>query len=140
MNAKGTAPGTIYILLSIKTRIETLSVPSQSQLDQRFISYYPLKQGLKLDVNDLSDSNRGIYILLSIKTRIETYITNCDSHIRFLIYILLSIKTRIETLNQFQDPLSWHPFISYYPLKQGLKQKGIGYFVYRIFRFYSTIH
>ena len=67
-----------------------------------------------------------IYILLSIKTRIETIGFEGGDEPLIGIYILLSIKTRIETLNQFQDPLSWHPFISYYPLKQGLKRRRAG--------------
>ena len=38
----------IYILLSIKTRIETLKLVKRSLQAVKFISYYPLKQGLKL--------------------------------------------------------------------------------------------
>ena len=63
-----------------------------------FISYYPLKQGLKhIKFNDIAIAANPIYILLSIKTRIETW-----NRQRILlwtsgIYILLSIKTRIET-------------------------------------------
>ncbi len=37
-----------------------------------FISYYPLKQGLKLALQSISKELAQIYILLSIKTRIET--------------------------------------------------------------------
>ncbi|HOQ78573.1 MAG TPA: hypothetical protein PLB65_08330, partial [Candidatus Cloacimonas sp.] len=37
-----------------------------------FISYYPLKQGLKLHARHQRNSIGCIYILLSIKTRIET--------------------------------------------------------------------
>ena len=38
-----------------------------------FISYYPLKQGLKHWEGTVQDIRKGkIYILLSIKTRIET--------------------------------------------------------------------
>jgi len=37
------------------------------------------------------------------------------------IYILLSIKTRIETLPKIHPGTMPAPFISYYPLKQGLK-------------------
>ena len=38
-----------------------------------FISYYPLKQGLKRDRDEsFAVKKRIIYILLSIKTRIET--------------------------------------------------------------------
>jgi len=37
-----------------------------------FLSYYPLKQGLKLDTENYSASRYAIFILLSIKTRIET--------------------------------------------------------------------
>jgi len=38
----------------------------------KFISYYPLKQGLKLTLPLVIRSEPVIYILLSIKTRIET--------------------------------------------------------------------
>ena len=37
----------IYILLSIKTRIETSVCAHVGNAVVRFISYYPLKQGLK---------------------------------------------------------------------------------------------
>jgi len=37
------------------------------------------------------------------------------------IFILLSIKTRIETQKTLEDYMALMPFLSYYPLKQGLK-------------------
>mgnify|MGYP006943671511 CR=1 FL=1 len=73
----------IYILLSIKTRIETmLSIRWMTAL-LAFISYYPLKQGLKLLAIPVCEMMYIIYILLSIKTRIETLI----SHVGILISI-----------------------------------------------------
>ncbi len=39
----------IYILLSIKTRIETTILMIGISIIAIFISYYPLKQGLKLE-------------------------------------------------------------------------------------------
>jgi len=39
---------TIFILLSIKTRIETPAFILKGEIKMRFLSYYPLKQGLKL--------------------------------------------------------------------------------------------
>ena len=87
----------IYILLSIKTRIETVvSVPRWH-------------------------GKQGIYILLSIKTRIETAVRLQDNIYDREIYILLSIKTRIETLTMSYSVFVLFLFISYYPLKQGLK-------------------
>ncbi len=62
----------IYILLSIKTRIETLCTLPNLVLTAEFISYYPLKQGLKLRLGTAGRGVGIIYILLSIKTRIET--------------------------------------------------------------------
>ena len=63
-----------------------------------FISYYPLKQGLKPINNWYWGGNlKNIYILLSIKTRIETDDNSMTITLRDAIYILLSIKTRIET-------------------------------------------
>ena len=68
----------------------------------------------------------GIYILLSIKTRIETRIPDFIGNITRSIYILLSIKTRIETAHwRMERARLSHQFISYYPLKQGLKQEQI---------------
>ena len=87
----------------------------------KFISYYPLKQGLKLFFYGSPYLLYPIYILLSIKTRIETYLALPFITVSFLIYILLSIKTRIETLSQLFCLCASIGFISYYPLKQGLK-------------------
>ena len=42
----------------------------------KFISYYPLKQGLKLYRIGWEGWSGGIYILLSIKTRIETSLSH----------------------------------------------------------------
>jgi len=44
-----------------------------------FLSYYPLKQGLKLLLEGISPDASRIFILLSIKTRIETYIGGLGS-------------------------------------------------------------
>ena len=62
----------IYILLSIKTRIETDAKSTLGINFAEFISYYPLKQGLKHDFRQNYPLELYIYILLSIKTRIET--------------------------------------------------------------------
>ena len=86
----------IFILLSIKTRIETVCICFLSLAFIRFLSYYPLKQGLKPMSNTKKPVKGSIFILLSIKTRIETPVW---IHWRTWIY----------------------PFLSYYPLKQGLK-------------------
>ena len=92
----------IYILLSIKTRIETATVEAATCRLIKFISYYPLKQGLKP---------------VALKKAIMQHL---------IIYILLSIKTRIETMYRLQKEAGWSEFISYYPLKQGLKQEAQG--------------
>ncbi len=43
-------------------------------IEFKFISYYPLKQGLKLNTGQWEiQYAKQIYILLSIKTRIETH-------------------------------------------------------------------
>ena len=62
----------IYILLSIKTRIETHKNRAHNNNHIKFISYYPLKQGLKPFPKHIVSPVLRIYILLSIKTRIET--------------------------------------------------------------------
>ena len=88
----------IYILLSIKTRIETICTFTPNISNRPFISYYPLKQGLKPTARVRSPLlNAKIYILLSIKTRIETWVIDFHALVTAFIYILLSIKTRIET-------------------------------------------
>jgi len=87
----------IFILLSIKTRIETKQILDCHGCQEVFLSYYPLKQGLKLRYLACSYDKYKIFILLSIKTRIETMKT--ENPYRFSIL-----------------------FLSYYPLKQGLKQ------------------
>ena len=111
----------IYILLSIKTRIETLCNPLPERAWNPFISYYPLKQGLKPARPPLASDVRKIYILLSIKTRIETFKRWSITSQLEIIYILLSIKTRIETCAHGWNQGAGCQFISYYPLKQGLK-------------------
>ena len=132
---------------------------------RRFISYYPLKQGLKLYGGQLPTGIHLIYILLSIKTRIETTIRNyrivalvciyillsiktrietgcapSRKHLRHPIYILLSIKTRIETDREEKMTNKAVLFISYYPLKQGLKLFYNIDFAYVSYDLYPTIH
>ena len=62
-----------------------------------FLSYYPLKQGLKHPVYDILTAYSPVFTLLSIKTRIETQRSCSTAFHRRYIFILLSIKTRIET-------------------------------------------
>ncbi len=62
-----------------------------------FLSYYPLKQGLKHIARVYRRMLVAIFILLSIKTRIETVSHNNEKKVINYIFILLSIKTRIET-------------------------------------------
>ena len=80
-----------------------------------FISYYPLKQGLK-----------------QISGGAITLVTT--------IYILLSIKTRIETLLCIEASLPQYRFISYYPLKQGLKRETNRLAEFSLTHLYPTIH
>jgi len=89
----------IFILLSIKTRIETEDETRRTEEIAIFLSYYPLKQGLKQYFND-------DIIVLADK-----------------IFILLSIKTRIETFQNIEKDKADKIFLSYYPLKQGLKRE-----------------
>jgi len=87
----------IFILLSIKTRIETEIANIARDAISKFLSYYPLKQGLKQVAYPGGNCIKGIFILLSIKTRIETP------------------SSRLKAKSN-------SAFLSYYPLKQGLKQ------------------
>ncbi len=56
------------------------------------------------------------------------------------IYILLSIKTRIETARWEGRSSDKTKFISYYPLKQGLKPPILTIRTSCIFHLYPTIH
>jgi len=89
----------IFILLSIKTRIETHWIFSISNNSSIFLSYYPLKQGLK--------------------RRFSVLIANSD--FRFLSYYPL--KQGLKHLDRILLPELESEFLSYYPLKQGLKPK-----------------
>ena len=94
--AKGS--DTIYILLSIKTRIETIDAPLNEE-NLGFISYYPLKQGLKPQ-NCTNPDNTGFAFISYYPLKQGLKLNHCHD---------------IE----FKTPL----FISYYPLKQGLKRQ-----------------
>jgi len=113
----------IFILLSIKTRIETELSDLTNPINIKFLSYYPLKQGLKLDTENYSASRYAIFILLSIKTRIETNTIGLLEHSieGFLSYYPLKqgLKHRLIA-NLYNIDIK---FLSYYPLKQGLKQE-----------------
>ena len=112
----------IYILLSIKTRIETLPSPWGADPEQLFISYYPLKQGLKLNLNGIQAYYAFSFIsYYPLKQGLKLFPLNPLFFIN-QIYILLSIKTRIETFRDALIRRGARQFISYYPLKQGLKQ------------------
>ena len=114
-------PHYIFILLSIKTRIETFHLLKLLLQPVTFLSYYPLKQGLKPWQESTLHLPVLIFILLSIKTRIETHSSNNGFLLDWLIFILLSIKTRIETIRHLHPFRTSLEFLSYYPLKQGLK-------------------
>ena len=112
----------IYILLSIKTRIETSEENIYHEPLARFISYYPLKQGLKHSLRPACQKGWSIYILLSIKTRIETSRASSVHwrSVAFISYYPLKqgLKPRVDISKGRDEGV----FISYYPLKQGLKR------------------
>ena len=56
------------------------------------------------------------------------------------IFILLSIKTRIETNTEVSEGYKQNIFLSYYPLKQGLKQVETDDDNVFGAHFYPTIH
>jgi len=85
----------------LKQGLKLPITPSTGNLDNPFLSYYPLKQGLKQKNNTPARQGGGI------------------------IFILLSIKTRIETFQSGTWKKQEILFLSYYPLKQGLKPKSI---------------
>ena len=59
---------------------------------------------------------------------------------KYLIYILLSIKTRIETPRWYVRVIWPVQFISYYPLKQGLKHSDAVPDSDAEYDLYPTIH
>jgi len=105
-----------------------------------FLSYYPLKQGLKPTIINMNIRKKKIFILLSIKTRIETFLFLCLAYPCQYIFILLSIKTRIETSNEYVSKRFLAAFLSYYPLKQGLKHIIPAILIVVSKDFYPTIH
>ncbi len=82
---------------------------------EAFLSYYPLKQGLKPIMSNTKKPVKEIFILLSIKTRIETWKKNLPKQFGVL-------------------------FLSYYPLKQGLKRGKLTSRKEAKQYFYPTIH
>ena len=94
--------------------------------DWEFISYYPLKQGLKPTLSTHWKSFNFIYILLSIKSRIETdYNSTTEECLeRFISYYPL--KQGLKQLGNYEEKFPFSRFISYYPLKQGLKLLNLG--------------
>jgi len=87
-----------------------------------FLSYYPLKQGLKLTAMPALQDMLCIFILLSIKTRIETESSfrKSSDGIPFLSYYPL--KQGLKPHVGHSAFCCYHIFLSYYPLKQGLKR------------------
>jgi len=86
-----------------------------------FLSYYPLKQGLKQYAPSISTKSAPIFILLSIKTRIETEPIDLESgnDTGFLSYYPLKQGLKRFLLQAIPNlPIQ---FLSYYPLKQGLE-------------------
>ena len=89
----------VFILQSIKPRVETSLVQKQWFISLESLSYNPSNQGLKLLPSFWVDSCISVFILQSIKPRVETYgaaIAICD---RSQVFILQSIKPRVETLS-----------------------------------------
>ena len=72
-------PADVFTLLSIKTRIETRASISNDVSSSMFLLYYPLKQGLKLNIDIQFCAQNGVFTLLSIKTRIETSSFACSN-------------------------------------------------------------
>mgnify|MGYP007124161107 FL=1 len=87
----------IFILLSIKTRIETCFPPIVSITLLKFLSYYPLKQGLKLLISLITRvSSERFLSYYPLKQGLKHHAYEQDVP-EGTIFILLSIKTRIET-------------------------------------------
>ena len=106
----------IYILLSIKTRIETAETTGEPVCVYSFISYYPLKQGLKLSVlGDLVTEDPEFISYYPLKQGLKLS----------MFLLLLPVVSK---------------FISYYPLKQGLKQSMFTIILICHIYLYPTIH
>ena len=85
-------------------------------VDNGFLSYYPLKQGLKLN----------------------SYFRKCNSFSEFLSYYPL--KQGLKHPFAAVTPVTSPGFLSYYPLKQGLKRGCYERGKWHIGYFYPTIH
>ena len=106
-----------------------------------FLSYYPLKQGLKRRGSLAGFPARAVFLSYyplkqGLKLKLFWAIYNNDPS----IFILLSIKTRIETDTLLEEILQLFGFLSYYPLKQGLKQEIRFFWGDSVTNFYPTIH
>ena len=88
----------IFILLSIKTRIETFLRSESNVRKGIFLSYYPLKQGLKRKCFCCFPVVRFKFLsYYPLKQGLKLLSNNPNPITVLKIFILLSIKTRIET-------------------------------------------
>ena len=91
----------VFILQSIKPRVETgLRQPHDRGLWPS-LSYNPSNQGLKLDFQSAGKSPLTVFILQSIKPRVETDNLLLLKLPKHLVFILQSIKPRVETRLSF---------------------------------------
>ncbi len=106
-----------------------------------FLSYYPLKQGLKHEHDPHSDEWIGTFLsYYPLKQGLKHDNDPVGTPSLAIIFILLSIKTRIETdINPIMQSL-FLKFLSYYPLKQGLKLIMSSNTTDLPLNFYPTIH
>ena len=133
----------LFVFLSYYPLKQGLKPGKQASIlrnDWLFLSYYPLKQGLKHSPSCRRTMSCNIFILLSIKTRIETIICcrQMSTINLFLSYYPLKQGLKLCILMlQWMYPV-W--FLSYYPLKQGLKHIPSSLHSDREIYFYPTIH
>ncbi len=132
---------TIYILLSIKTRIETRTSCFSFPDLWKFISYYPLKQGLKPQIVLAWVTGKRRFIsYYPLKQGLKPQITKKRRHgiRKFISYYPL--KQGLKPRSVVPTDKTRMLFISYYPLKQGLKLTGTSQDPVIISDLYPTIH
>ena len=130
----------VFILQSIKPRVETLSGQDGAGWRSASLSYNPSNQGLKLFLMlVLVLSLMGLYPTIH-QTKGWNAIPQSEDNAEGKVFILQSIKPRVET-SEIQ--VGWEvcfPSLSYNPSNQGLKPTLTKDGAYPDYSLYPTIH
>ena len=87
----------VFILQSIKPRVETIRRNTSNTRAKPSLSYNPSNQGLKHGQCHRFWRCVSVFILQSIKPRVETSLPCIGTKAKLRVFILQSIKPRVET-------------------------------------------